>query len=50
VAKQGHANARGGGNYQTMMNTALKEHIKQRKEPLEAIIRRVVKDELKKTG
>jgi len=33
-----------------MMNNALKEHIKQRKEPLEAIIRRVVKEELKKTG
>jgi len=33
-----------------MMNNALKEHIKQREEPLEAIIRRVVKEELKKTG
>jgi hypothetical protein len=43
-------NARGGGNYQTMLNNALKEHIRQRKEPLEAIIRRVVKEELKKTG
>ncbi len=42
--------ARGGGNYQTMMNNALKEHIKRSKEPLEAIIRRVVKEELKKTG
>ena len=42
--------ARGGGNYQTMMNSALKEHIKQRKESLEAIVRRVVKEELKKTG
>jgi hypothetical protein len=42
--------ARGGGNYQTMMNDALKEYIQQHKEPLEAIIRRVVKEELKKTG
>ena len=33
-----------------MMNNALKEHIRQRKEPLESIIRRVVKEELKKTG
>ena len=42
--------ARGGGNYQTMMNNALKEYTRQRKEPLVAIIRRVVKEELKKTG
>ena len=43
-------NARGGGNYQTMMNNALKEHIRQRKEPLGTITRRVVKEELKETG
>ena len=42
--------ARGRGNYQTMMNNALKEYTRQRKEPLVAIIRRVVKEELKKTG
>ncbi len=42
--------ARGGGNYQTMMNNALKEYTRRRMEPLVAIIRRVVKEELKKTG
>lgn len=42
--------ARRGGNYQTMMNNALREHIQQRKEPLEAIIRRVVREEIKRTG
>ena len=38
--------AAGGGNYQTMLNDALREHIAQRKEPLEKILRRVVREEL----
>jgi len=37
----------GGGNYQTMINDALLEYIHQQKEPLEAILRRVVREELK---
>jgi uncharacterized protein (DUF4415 family) len=36
----------GGGNYQTMMNDALHEYIQQQKEPLEVILRRVVREEL----
>jgi uncharacterized protein (DUF4415 family) len=40
------AHAAGGGNYQTMINAALREHIQQRKEPLEATLRRVVREEL----
>jgi hypothetical protein len=36
----------GGGNYQTLINNALREHIKQRQEPLEEILRRVVREEL----
>ena len=45
------AQAAGGGNYQTLINAALREHIQQRKEPLEATLRRVVREELdKRTG
>ena len=36
----------GGGNYQTMMNEALREYMNQQKEPLEATLRRVVREEL----
>ena len=37
----------GGGNYQELINTVLREHIKQSQEPLEEIVRRVVKEELR---
>jgi hypothetical protein len=36
----------GGGNYQTLINTALVEHIRAAKEPLEQTIRRVLREEL----
>jgi uncharacterized protein (DUF4415 family) len=36
----------GGGNYQTLMNQALREYILHRQEPLEEILRRVVREEL----
>jgi uncharacterized protein (DUF4415 family) len=38
--------AAGGGNYQTLINEALREHVKQRKEPLEDTLRRVIREEL----
>ena len=38
--------AMGGGNYQTLLNDALREYIKHREEPLEKILRRVVRQEL----
>ncbi|MGE0887630.1 MAG: BrnA antitoxin family protein [Blastocatellales bacterium] len=38
----------GGGNYQTLINDALKEYISQQKEPLEKVIRRVLREELKR--
>jgi uncharacterized protein (DUF4415 family) len=41
-------NAAGGGNYQTMMNNALREYVAERREPLEKMLRRVVRQELKK--
>lgn len=36
----------GGGNYQTLMNQVLREYIQRRQEPLEEILRRVVREEL----
>jgi uncharacterized protein (DUF4415 family) len=40
----------GGGNYQTMMNNALRQHVNERREPLEKTLRRVIREELKKRG
>lgn len=36
----------GGGSYQAMMNQALREYMQRQREPLEAILRRVVREEL----
>jgi len=35
----------GGGNYQTLINEALRQYVTQQKEPLEEILRRVVREE-----
>jgi hypothetical protein len=39
----------GGGSYQTMINQVLRSHIEAKQEPLEVVVRRVVKDELRKS-
>jgi metal-responsive CopG/Arc/MetJ family transcriptional regulator len=39
----------GGGNYQTMINEALRAYVESKQEPIETTIRRVVKEELQKT-
>jgi uncharacterized protein (DUF4415 family) len=39
-------NAAGGGNYQTLINDALREHIEGRRESLEKALRRVLRQEL----
>jgi uncharacterized protein (DUF4415 family) len=36
----------GGGNYQSLINAALREYMTQQREPLEATLRRVVREEL----
>ena len=38
--------AAGGGNYQTLINLALREFIAERKESLEKTLRRVLREEL----
>jgi uncharacterized protein (DUF4415 family) len=43
-------NATGGGNYQTMINTALREHIASQTVPLERTLRRVIREELRRRG
>lgn len=37
----------GGGNYQSVVNAALREHIRQRKESLEDTLRRVIREEMR---
>lgn len=39
-------NMAGGGNYQTLINRALRQHIERQEEPLEEVLRRVVREEL----
>jgi uncharacterized protein (DUF4415 family) len=43
---RGEVDAIGGGNYQSLINDALREHITQQQQPLEEILRRVVREEL----
>ena len=43
-------NAAGGGNYQTMINSALRDYITHRTMPLEKTLRRVIREELRKRG
>jgi uncharacterized protein (DUF4415 family) len=42
--------AAGGGNYQTLMNEALREHLERRQENLEDTLRRVVREEMQRMG
>lgn len=39
--------AAGGGNYQTLINSALREYVDHRREPLEDTLRRVLREELR---
>lgn len=43
---RGEVDAAGGGSYQTFINDALREHITSQQEPIEVILRRVVREEL----
>jgi uncharacterized protein (DUF4415 family) len=42
--------AAGGGSYQTLMNTALREYMTYKQEPLEDTLRRVIREELPSYG
>ena len=40
----------GGGNYQTLINSALRDYIERSGESLEEVVRRVVRDEIKRAS
>lgn len=40
----------GGGNYQTAINDALRGYVDRKQEALEATLRRVIRDELRRVG
>ena len=40
----------GGGSYQNLINSALRAYVEGSQEPLEAIVRRVVREELRRAG
>ena len=42
--------AAGGGSYQALINLALREHIEHRRQPLEKVLRRVIREELKRAN
>lgn len=42
--------AAGGGNYQSLINAALREHMRRTDEPLERTLRRVLREELRKSS
>jgi uncharacterized protein (DUF4415 family) len=43
---RGEVEAAGGGNYQTLINQALREYLNQQQQPLEELLRRVIREEL----
>ena len=40
----------GGGNYQTLINEALRSFMRQKQESLETTLRRVIRDEIRRAG
>ena len=40
----------GGGSYQNLINRALRQYVEQSKEPLEIILRRIVREELRRAS
>jgi uncharacterized protein (DUF4415 family) len=44
---KGLVHAAGGGNYQTLINGALREFVDKKREPLEETLRRVIREELR---
>ena len=42
--------AAGGGNYQTLINDSLREHLERRQENLEDTLRRVLREEIQRMG
>jgi uncharacterized protein (DUF4415 family) len=47
---RGQVHRAGGGNYQTLMNKALREYMTYKEEPIEDTLRRVIREELPTYG
>ncbi len=47
---RGQVHSAGGGNYQTLMNIALKEYIRNHQDSLEDTLRRVLREEFPRLG
>lgn len=47
---KGQVEQAGGGNYQSLINAALRRHIEQASEPLESTLRRVLREELQRAS
>jgi hypothetical protein len=47
---RGQVEAAGGGNYQSLINDALRQHIARAREPLEETLRRVIREEMKRAS
>ncbi len=43
---KGKVHQAGGGSYQTLINDALHKHVTSEKEPIEEILRRVIREEI----
>jgi uncharacterized protein (DUF4415 family) len=43
-----HVHAAGGGNYQTLINEALRRFVADQGQPIEELLRRVVREELRR--
>jgi len=40
----------GSGNYQSLINEALRQHVRQAQEPLEKTLRRVIREEIRRAS
>jgi uncharacterized protein (DUF4415 family) len=40
----------GGGNYQTLINAVLRRHVERAEEPIEKILRRVIREEIRRAS
>jgi uncharacterized protein (DUF4415 family) len=47
---RGQVEKASGGNYQSLINSALQDFVKRSREPLETTLRRVIREELRRTG
>jgi uncharacterized protein (DUF4415 family) len=47
---RGQVEDAGGGNYQTLINQALREYVAEAEEPLEKTLRRVIREEIRRAS